>query len=552
LIGVICAPNEEAAVREFFELFKTPWAMFDPETCYDAVLVSGDGEAAQAPDARLIVWFATGSDSGGGQLEIAPGALRARAVMTADGAELPLLGGGSAVVGRGVVRARLADDRAPVVLECERDGKRVIRCGYNLFEEVQLLLMLGQPAEHAGTPTLDLHIALLRQWLIDADIEVVELAPTPPGCGLLATLTHDVDFVGIRRHTLDRTLAGFVYRASMGSAFDLIRGRGSMRRVLRNWLALLSLPLVHAGLIEDFWLPFERYVDANSPWRATFFIVPFRGWPGLAPGARVAPSRAVPYGAAEIQPQLRALAKRGSEIAVHGIDAWCDSERGRAELEAVRGASATPVGGVRMHWLYFDRTSFARLEEAGFDYDATWGYNETVGFRAGTSQVFAPLGARHLLELPLHLQDTALLYPGRMHCREREAIAISEKIIDTVRRNGGVATISWHERSLSPERLWDGVYREVLAILRSRGASVRPAGEIVSWFRLRRSVDLEGVQLTSESVSSLPRATGAEALCARIHLRAGEMAVRSNGSTDLAVAASDLRELARVGRLVRS
>ena len=139
-----------------------------------------------------------------------------------------------------------------------------------------------------------------------------------------------------------------------------------------------------------------------------------------------------------------------------------------------------------------------------------------------------------------------------MHCREREAVAISEKIIDTVRRNGGVATISWHERSLSPERLWDGVYREVLAILRSRGASVRPAREIVSWFRLRRSIDLEGAQLTSESVSSLPRASGAEALCARIHGRAGETAVTSNGSTDLAVAASDLQELAAGSRLVRS
>ena len=67
LIGVLCAPREEAAVREFFELFKTPWAMFDASASYDAVLVSGDGEAAYAPDARLIVWFDTVSDSGGGQ-----------------------------------------------------------------------------------------------------------------------------------------------------------------------------------------------------------------------------------------------------------------------------------------------------------------------------------------------------------------------------------------------------------------------------------------------------------------------------------------------------
>ena len=43
MIGVICDPREEAAVRELFELFKTPWALFDPGASYDALIVSGDG-----------------------------------------------------------------------------------------------------------------------------------------------------------------------------------------------------------------------------------------------------------------------------------------------------------------------------------------------------------------------------------------------------------------------------------------------------------------------------------------------------------------------------
>ena len=29
-----------------------------------------------------------------------------------------------------------------------------------------------------------------------------------------------------------------------------------------------------------------------------------------------------------------------------------------------------------------------QLEAAGFDYDSTWGYNNAVGYRPGTSQVF--------------------------------------------------------------------------------------------------------------------------------------------------------------------
>lgn len=545
VIGVICDPRRQAAVRELFELFKTPWELCAPGACYDALIVSGDDDGgAAAADARLVVRFTAGPRRA------------SAAVMRAHADELPLYAGTQSLAGPGEVRARLVDDGTPVVVAQVSDGRRELRCGYDLFDEVELLLSDGQPPEHAGIPTLDLHIELLRRWLIEADIELFELAPTPPGCGLLATLTHDVDFLGIRRHRRDRTLLGFIYRASIGSVIELLRGRRTLRQTVRNWLAVLSLPLVHAGLVEDFWLPFERYAGADAPWRSTFFVVPFRGRHGVSPSGTLEPARAVPYGAGEIAGQLRELAGRGYEIAVHGIDAWHSVEDGRAELAAVRAACPAAGSGVRMHWLYFDRESFAKLDDAGFEYDATWGYNEAVGFRAGTAQVFAPLGTRRLLELPLQIQDTALLYPGRMRCRSDQAVTLSERMIDTVRRTGGVATISWHERSLSPERLWDGVYRELLAALRARDASVRPAGEVVAWFRTRRSVRLEGVRLTAEAVSGLPSATGPDALRVRVWRRRGDCDGRGDGGagerTDLAVAAGDLETVIADRQLVRS
>ena len=74
-----------------------------------------------------------------------------------------------------------------------------------------------------------------------------------------------------------------------------------------------------------------------------------------------------------------------------------------------------------MHWLCFDAQSYRRLDEAGYDYDATCGFNDAVGFKAGTTQVFRPLDAERLLELPLHVQDTALFYTGRLHMSQRAA-----------------------------------------------------------------------------------------------------------------------------------
>ena len=174
-----------------------------------------------------------------------------------------------------------------------------------------------------------------------------------------------------------------------------------------------------------------------------------------------------------------------------------------------------------MHWLYFDASSFATLDHAGFRYDATIGYNDAVGFRAGTTQVFRPLSVERLLELPLHIQDTALFFPGRMNCAEQEALDLCQRILDWTQRLGGVSTLSWHERSLAPERQWDGAYRWLLAQLRQRDAYVAPARDVVSWFNARRSVDLQGAAIEADRLQALadrgPRRRLRLTLMLRIH-----------------------------------
>ena len=271
----------------------------------------------------------------------------------------------------------------------DRTGARQVwRIGYDLLREIRHLLTIGQPASHAATPTLELHIAVLRRVLLESGVRFVEIPPRPYGYDFICCLTHDIDFFGIRRHKFDRTLAGFLFRASVGTLADLIRGRRSPAEAALNWVALLSLPLVFLGLVPDFWRPFEDYARVEDGRRSTFFLVPFKGRPGVAPDGTVNAARAVPYQVSEIQEDVRKAASRGSELAVHGIDAWRDAEAGREEIRQLTTLTAQKTAGVRMHWLYFDVNSPRCLESAGFDYDSTWGYNDAVGYRAGTSQVF--------------------------------------------------------------------------------------------------------------------------------------------------------------------
>ena len=203
---------------------------------------------------------------------------------------------------------------------------------------------------------------------------------------------------------------------------------------------------------------------------------------------RNATRRAATYDVTEEIGLLKELMSRGNEIGVHGIDAWHDAEKGREERRRLAETTGKSDFGVRVHWLCFDSASPRVLEEAGFQYDSTWGYNETVGYRAGTSQVFRPEGAKTLLELPLHIQDTALFYSGYLDLGENSAWKVCETLLKNASTYGGVLAILWHTRSLAPERLWGDFYARLLHALRARRVWFATTGQAVKWFRNRRAL----------------------------------------------------------------
>ena len=114
----------------------------------------------------------------------------------------------------------LKAEKKTIDYQYEAEGRAFRRIGYDLFAEIRYLLTEGQPRSQALIPTLELHIAVLRHLLIESNIPFLEIPPRPYGYNFICCLTHDVDFFGIRRHKFDRTMAGFLYRASIGSLID--------------------------------------------------------------------------------------------------------------------------------------------------------------------------------------------------------------------------------------------------------------------------------------------------------------------------------------------
>jgi len=503
MIGVAVSAAQRGVAEEFFELFKTPWAYASSSTKYRVVLCTDGAIDHLEADVYLVYGSAPCAvDFQSGQT---PGC-QDRPLATWEGSRLPIYGR-AATFGAAPGTLEASGQRLDYSY---RLGSRVVRrIGYDLFAEVDHLLSEGQPAAEALTPTLEVHIALLRQLLSESGFSFLEIPPRPHDYRFICCLTHDIDFFGIRRHRFDGTLAGFLKRGIIGTAVELVRGERSIIEALRNWIAVLSLPLVHLGLKKDPWDPFADYARVEKERRSTFFLVPFKGRAGIPQDGAVEPRRAVKYQASEIEAEARKLAAAGSELAVHGLDAWADDGAGRAEMRELLSITGEGTAGVRMHWLYFSKDAPRHLEAAGFEYDSTWGYNDAIGYKAGTSQVFRHPGTAALMELPLSIMDSALFYPNRMALRRQSAATVCQHIISNARRDGGTVVLNWHDRSLAPERQWGDFYRQLLEELGAGDqAWFATARDAVNWFKWRRSLrfsaDPQSALVTVTSTWPLP------------------------------------------------
>lgn len=496
MIGVFCRDDERETAQEFFQLFKTPWEFLTPANDYDVILSTR--QDVPENNVQLMILYSSKSTRFDENNSIKVEAAIDTHIIDRNDLQLPIY--------RGL--ANLHSDLSPMIytqpaskaaaVEIKESRRRIIRVGFDLFDEVTVLLSDGQPIENAFIPTLEVHVSMLRDWIVSSGIPLVEIPPIPSGFRFFACLTHDVDFVGIRRHKMDHTMWGFVYRALIGSLIVFLRGRIRLAKLLANWTAVIKLPFVFAGVVDDFWEHFEKYADVEQGLSSTFFLIPFKNRAGDKISHKGRYKRAARYDIGDVETQITSLMNLGFEMGLHGIDAWTNLDKASQEMKRIAEVIDQKEVGIRMHWLCYDRQSPFYLEHAGFMYDATLGYNETIGFRNGTLQVFQPIGVSKLLEIPLNIQDTALFFPGRLNLSDADAMRLCNQLMDDACTHGGVLTVSWHERSLEPERLWTDFYKWLLEELQIRGAWIGNAHQIVEWFRRRRSISLKDCQLKDD------------------------------------------------------
>lgn len=493
MIGIISKDTQRWAVYEFFELFKTPWEFYDPSRCYDVVIVADPDTEIPAAKLALVFDKAHGSFADGGH------APDGTVVLSSGQTEFPVFTGCAFFPAgdRNLLQVKGLDLQA--CLENSREGRRVLTVGYDIFDELEFILSHGQPVKFAQIPTVDIHISLIRNWIIETGIPLIEIPPVPYRYAFTACLTHDVDFLQIKDHLLDRSMMGYLLRSILPLGTKGLARKQRVQRQIKNWKALATLPAVLAGRARDFWLDVDRYMSIEGGLPATYFFIPFRGHPGESDSIKPPRYRAAKYDIDRHKDVIAALVRNGNEIGLHGIDAWLHSRNATREREAIKKVAGCDCNGIRMHWLYFSEKSPAALEGAGLKYDSSLGFNETVGFKSGTTQVFR-LPKSELLELPMNIMDTALFSRGRLALSEKEALRLCESVLRQIPVYGGAVTVNWHTRSLSPERNWDEFYTTLLHSVKKRKPWFASGKQAVDWFSGRRTLQFDHVKLSGNKL----------------------------------------------------
>ena len=175
------------------------------------------------------------------------------------------------------------------------------------------------------------------------------------------------------------------------------------------------------------------------------------------------------YDAVELKDELINIIDNSHEVGLHGgHQTYNDFNlmiREKVKLEEIVGKK---IIGYRNHYLKFKiPDTWTLLYKAGFKYDTTLGYADSVGFRNGMCHPFKPFDLNSgkqsdILEIPLTIMDSTLLQ--YMHLNVEESWQICKKLIDTVRDLGGVVTILWHNSFFDEiyRRGWEKLYEKIL------------------------------------------------------------------------------------------
>jgi peptidoglycan/xylan/chitin deacetylase (PgdA/CDA1 family) len=183
------------------------------------------------------------------------------------------------------------------------------------------------------------------------------------------------------------------------------------------------------------------------------------------------------------------LSDGGWEIGLHGgHSAYNNVSELKEKKQRLEKVLNKNVVGYRNHYLRFRiPDTWEHLHAAGFQYDATLGYADCIGFRNGMCHPFKPYNLTtqceiDILEIPLNIMDNTL--KAYMKLDAATSWEMTKRLIDTVERYHGVISLLWHNQMLIGDQR--KFYEKILKYCAEKNAWMTSGKEIASWIEHNR------------------------------------------------------------------
>ncbi len=145
------------------------------------------------------------------------------------------------------------------------------------------------------------------------------------------------------------------------------------------------------------------------------------------------------------------------------------------------------VRGVRIHYLRFrEPETWQVLCKAGFDYDTTYAFPDTVGFRNGLCHPFRPFDLKkqeniQIWEVPLIFSDSAVM--NYLKLSPQEAWEVFVNLLQKIKETHGVLNMLLHPATCDLYYFtWKKFCKALLQKLRSEGAWITSVAELVGYW----------------------------------------------------------------------
>ncbi|MCG8607993.1 hypothetical protein MJD09_23780 [bacterium] len=362
----------------------------------------------------------------------------------------------------------------------DRVNKEVPPIGYDIHDRLKFDYSFQTKNKIAGLPLVNLYVLFLKSlFQQNLHLECAPLWPQGKQCAI--GLSHDVDipdkYCMLRAPWRSKNLS-----LKADCLNNLKRFKDSVLR------AFDRDP-------EDFWL-FEEImkVEEQFSFKSTFFFASgnqFSNWGSIN-------DVCYDIDSPKFKKVFQNISERGFEIGLHAsYNAYLDGDRFAYEKKRLQQQSETEVKGLRHHFWHTGKRTENTLSShgrAGFEYDSSIAFNDSIGFRRNVALPYYPWSEKQqrsldTLQLPVFCMDGNLFYQP---VSVDEAVRTITEYVATIRRLEGVGVIDWHVRTSYPGNKeyahWGEAYLAVLNYLSNQSdVWVTNLADLERWWRKRKT-----------------------------------------------------------------